>query len=644
MSVAPAPAPPRRSFRVRTLTVIVLVVAGAHVTALWVYLGSGVAPRARSIGAELTSVLDLLGELQARFQVIRSAVSLTQYPLDTDSAEIARRAAEIRTRMSGVGVRVAVTPFAGVPSTMRVPLARADDDLTRLQNTLLEFAALLELSRFGEVGRRRAEADSLMERLRSHLAEAQGAGLADLRERELALRGSAERAVRVLVIWFVSGLLLLIVVFRLILERVTRPLAELEAGLRLVADGDLATRVPVRRTDELGRLAGLFNETVRVLQNRAEQQGQFAAAGELIAGVAHEVNNPLMAVAAIAELQLGAEHLSADVREEFAQVGAQARRAGKLLAGLLRFVRPQGPVVGPVDVNAALDRAVDLLSFRLPVEQVEVERAFAADLPFAEGDPMRIEQVFVNLTSNALDALRDAPAPRRVQLRTWRGEDGVYAAVTDNGPGVATELRSRLFAPFVSSKGNSGTGLGLYISRQIVRGVGGDIEYQPAADGGSVFVVRLAPAAAPAAPVPQPRPAAPAAPAPRPAGLAGLTVLIVEDEVAIRRVLTRFLERRNASVTAAANGIEALECLKTLAPDLILMDLRMPVMSGAALYDVLRRERPELVDSTLVLSGDLSQLDELGGVGALPPDHIVAKPIALSDLETRIMGIVGRQV
>jgi CheY-like chemotaxis protein len=118
----------------------------------------------------------------------------------------------------------------------------------------------------------------------------------------------------------------------------------------------------------------------------------------------------------------------------------------------------------------------------------------------------------------------------------------------------------------------------------------------------------------------------------------------VEDEEAIRRVLTRFLERRNASVTAAANGIEALECLKTLAPDLILMDLRMPVMSGAALYDVLRRERPELVDSTLVLSGDVSQLDELGGVGALPPDRIVAKPIALSDLETRIMGVVGRGV
>jgi signal transduction histidine kinase/CheY-like chemotaxis protein len=622
----------------------VLVVAGAHVTALWIYLGSGVALRARSIGAELTSVLDLLGELQARFQVIRSAVSLTLYPLDTDSAEIARRAGEIRTRMSGVGVRVAVTPFAGVPPAMRVPLARADDDLTRLQNTLLEFAALLELRRFGEVGRRRAEADSLMERLQSHLAEAQGAGLADLRARELALRGSAERAVRVLVIWFASGLLLLIVVFRLVLERVTRPLGELEAGLRLVADGDLATRVPVRRTDELGRLAGLFNETVRVLQNRAEQQGQFAAAGELIAGVAHEVNNPLMAVAAIAELQLGTEHLSADVREEFAQVGAQARRAGKLLAGLLRFVRPQGPAVGPVDVNDALDRAVDLLSFRLPVEQVEVERAFAADLPFAEGDPMRIEQVFVNLTSNALDALRDAPAPRRLQLRTWRAEDGVYAAVTDNGPGVAREVRTRLFAPFVSSKGSSGTGLGLYISRQIVRGVGGDIEYQPAAEGGSVFVVRLAPAAAPAAPVPQPRPAAPAAPAPRPAGLAGLTVLIVEDEEAIRRVLTRFLERRNASVTAAANGIEALECLKTLAPDLILMDLRMPVMSGAALYDVLRRERPELVDSTLVLSGDVSQLDELGGVGALPPDRIVAKPIALSDLETRIMGVVGRGV
>lgn len=650
----PPVAPPRRAFRLFTLAVIVLVAGALHATALSVYLGAGVARRARDIGTDLSTTLFVFEDLHRRSATIRSAVVLTSLPIPDDSAAVLARAAELRGRVQRVGIRAAAMPFALVPAAMRVPLARADDDVSRLQNALLEVAALLEVGRADEAARRHARTDSLMAVLQGHLAEAQEAGLADLRVRELALSATAGRAVQVLVVWVLVGLLLLGVVFWVLRVRVMGPLLELEAGLRRVAEGDLSARVTVRRTDELGRVAELFNETARVLQRRAEQQGRFAAAGELIAGVAHEVNNPLMAVAAIAELQMAADHLAPEVRQEFAQVGAQARRAGRLLSGLLRFVRPQQAAPGPVDLNATVARAVELLSYRLPVEEVEVTRDLAAGLPPAAGDAMRLEQVFVNLTSNALDALRAVPPPRRLTVRTWRAGDDVCVSVADNGPGVPADVRTRLFAPFVTSKGDRGTGLGLYISRQIVRGAGGDLVHEARPEGGSVFVVRLPrtaeAAAAAAAEVAPPEPAAPApAPAAAPgaapppaATLAGLAVLIVEDEVAIRRVLERFLRGHGAAVTTAADGRDALGRLRELTPDVVLMDLKMPGMSGAALYDVLRRERPELAARTLVWSGDLSQLEELGDAGAIPPERIMAKPIGLQDLEARILAVTGR--
>lgn len=656
MSGPPVAPPPRRAYRLFTLAVIVLVVGALHVTALFVYLGAGVARRARDVGTELSTTLSVFEDLHRRSATIRSAVVLTSLPVPSDTTAVIERAAQLRAQVERVGIRAAAMPFARVPAAMRVPLARADDDVSRLQNALLEVAALLEVGRIDEAIRRHARTDSLMARLQGHLAEAQEAGLADLRERELALRATAGRAVQVLVVWVLSGLLLLGFVFWVLRVRVMGPLLELEAGLHRVAAGELAARVPVRRTDELGRVAALFNETARVLQQRAEQQGRFAAAGELIAGVAHEVNNPLMAVAAIAELQTSADHLAPEVREEFAQVGAQAQRAGRLLAGLLRFVRPHEPTPGPADINAMLERAVELLSYRLRVEEVEVTRELDGHLPPPAGDAMRLEQVFVNLTSNALDALRAAPRPRRLMVRTWQAGDEVCVSVTDNGPGVPPEVRSRLFAPFVTSKGDRGTGLGLYISRQVVRGAGGEIVHEARPEGGASFVVRLPrapdepPADAPSAgaggvrgsEAPEPVTAPPGAVQASGASLGGLSVLIIEDEVAIRRVIERFLRGRGAQVTTANDGLEALGRLKGLTPDILLMDLKMPGMSGAALYDVLRRERPELAARTLVWSGDLSQLEELDGQGAIPPERIIAKPISLQDLEQRMLALAGR--
>jgi CheY-like chemotaxis protein len=198
-------------------------------------------------------------------------------------------------------------------------------------------------------------------------------------------------------------------------------------------------------------------------------------------------------------------------------------------------------------------------------------------------------------------------------------------------------VRRQLFVPFVSSKPD-GTGLGLYMSRQIVREAAGELLYQAEGPRGATFVVRLPAIEAPATTAPRPAPATVAGAA---TPLAGQHILVVDDEEAIRRVIGLYLQRRGARVATASDGGEALHQIAQACPDLILADLKMPGMSGTALYQAIERDRPELVPRVVFLSGDLTQLAELGQDHGVPPERILAKPIDLAELESRILRVVG---
>ncbi|HEY6092279.1 MAG TPA: hybrid sensor histidine kinase/response regulator, partial [Gemmatimonadales bacterium] len=212
----------------------------------------------------------------------------------------------------------------------------------------------------------------------------------------------------------------------------------------------------------------------------------------------------------------------------------------------------------------------------------------------------------------------------------------------DNGPGIAPDIAKRLFRPFATSKGNRGTGLGLYISRQLVREAEGELDVVPST-GGAKFLVwlpstRAATATAPAA-LPQPVPISETPPATA-ASLERVRVLLVDDEELIRRPMGRFLKKRGAEITEAVDGLEALERIRTgFEPHVILADLRMPRMDGAEFFLRLQEERPALADRVLFLSGDITHLAGRG-LAEVPRDRVLVKPVELAELERRLVEFV----
>src|SRR3989441_11611902 len=233
------------------------------------------------------------------------------------------------------------------------------------------------------------------------------------------------------------------------------------------------------------------------------QMEKLSAMGQLLAGVAHELNNPLAVVSGQAHLFLKSpEASSAVVRAQ--QISKAAERCVRIVRNFLALARERPPERTTVDLNTVARDAVELLSYELRTDNVEIRWALATDLPQINADPHQLHQVVVNLVANAHHAMRETPGPRTLTLttRATPSRPGVQLTVGDTGPGIPPDIQDRLFDPFFTTKpSGQGTGLGLSLSFGIIQDHEGTIRLQSSPGEGATFVIDL-PVGSPSAPGP----------------------------------------------------------------------------------------------------------------------------------------------
>ena len=315
--------------------------------------------------------------------------------------------------------------------------------------------------------------------------------------------------------------------------------------------------------------------------------------GELVSGVAHELNNPLTTILGYAQLLPSLE--GEDFRRAIQTIEQEAQRAGRIVRNLLYFARQHRPRVEPVDLNAVLARVVEVRRYNLEANNIHLATQFGT-VPELLGDQYQLEQVFLNLVNNAQQALH--PTGGTITITSEATGDVARVMVRDTGPGVPEELVQRIFEPFFTTREvGEGSGLGLSIAYGIVQSHGGRLLAQRPSGGGAEFIVEL--------PLP-PRAAPPAVPAtPVSDRGAGERVLVVEDEAAVRSLISTVLGTSGYAVRVAESGDEAVRALEESTFDLVISDLRMPGLDGEGLFEQVRARWPLLERRLLFISGDI---------------------------------------
>ncbi|HWE42854.1 MAG TPA: PAS domain S-box protein [Gemmatimonadaceae bacterium] len=340
------------------------------------------------------------------------------------------------------------------------------------------------------------------------------------------------------------------------------------------------------------------------LQQQLIQSEKMAAIGQLVSGVAHEVNNPLASISAFAQLMMADRTLKPDQRHSMEVISGEARRAARIVHNLLTFARQHKAEKTLADINKVLDDSIELRAYELNVRGIRIEREFDSPPPETMADIYQLQQVVLNLITNAEQAMAAVDRPHhRLTLRCRTQGDTIRIEVEDTGPGIPPESLDVIFNPFFTTKPTGqGTGLGLSISLGIVSEHGGRI-WAERANPGARFCIEL--------PLVQTGKRATTAGAPAVAQNApSLRVLVVDDEEPIRMALERFLASAGHEVVTVASGSEAIwrgEGDEVF--DAILLDMRMPDVSGQQIFQRWSADRPDLAERVVFLTGDIVSAD-----------------------------------
>ncbi|MBI4168305.1 MAG: HAMP domain-containing protein [Acidobacteria bacterium] len=431
----------------------------------------------------------------------------------------------------------------------------------------------------------------------------------------------------------VAGVAIAVFLVRVIVE----PVKQLVRATERIAAGDLDTLLPRRGRDEIGALAVAFNQmTVHLRESRRalersnsdlerkveertgalkEAQGQLIQAekmtvvGQLVSGVAHELNNPLAGVLGYAQLLLRKGALG-ETRQGLLKIEAEAGRCKRIVQNLLIFARHHKPRKTLLDLNAVIESTLEMRDYHLRTDNITALRDLDPDLPRTMADMNQIQQVLMNMINNAQHAMLEVQRPHRMSIATRHHAGRIQIRLADNGSGIRQEHLPRIFDPFFTTKEvGRGTGLGLSICYGIIQEHRGAIRVESTPGKGTVFEIELpvqgeGDATGPEAT--EPREVAGEGPPPRTG-----RILLVDDETSILEVLGDVLRLDGHLVEAERDGIAALRRLRQERFDVVVSDLKMPGMGGQELFARLADIDPSLVRRLVFTTGDLANPETL---------------------------------
>ena len=362
------------------------------------------------------------------------------------------------------------------------------------------------------------------------------------------------------------------------------------------------------------------------------QREKLAALGSLLAGVAHELNNPLSVV--VARAAILEERDEPATREAASKIRAAAERCARIVRTFLAMARQQQPERVPVAISEVVSAALDITGYALKTSGVEVELDLDEHAPPVLADADQLHQVFMNLIINAQHALQDHALPRRLSLtsRFDATANVIRITVADNGPGIPESVRKRIFEPYFTTKPvGMGTGVGLAVCLGIVEAHGGTLTVESSHGTGTVFTIMLPAGSQEAGGAAESKQLN--------VRSARRSALVVDDEVGVRETLAEILTSSGHRVVAVASGREALERLGGERFDVVLTDIRMPDVDGRALYREIERRWPERASQVVFVSGD-TLTSALRAFVAQSGRPVIEKPFLPSEVRRVVIDTV----
>ncbi len=343
------------------------------------------------------------------------------------------------------------------------------------------------------------------------------------------------------------------------------------------------------------------------LRDKAEMSSRLAAVGEMAAGIAHEINNPLTGVIGFSEMLMERQELPADIKEDLKIINDGSQQVKGIIKRMLTFAQQSKPNKAIANIHDLIDNTLELRTYVLRTANIEVVREYSPEVPLITVDPGQLQQVFLNFIVNAEYAMKKAHGKGKLTIKTERTGDQIHITFQDDGGGIPNEIKAKLFQPFFTTKApGEGTGLGLSLSRGIILEHGGTLEEVGEPGIGATFVIHLPIGSEETGVIPENR---------IDTSNKTLTtvknahILIVDDEPSVRALAKAILIKNGHFVTESGNPEEALDKIKQNEYDIVLLDIRMPGKSGIEFFDEIHSQWPDLAKRVVFVTGDVSDLN-----------------------------------